>query len=866
MQKNKTDSSWESMLLESQRAKLQEKWGPLFEQAVEEAHDIFKRLLKDDKGEHAGGYLTKREFAHALRFMNADESKGRGKQSYDRLIDFMFCAIDLAQEGVVCFYEFVEWMLMMTAGSHEDKLKWGFQLCDMDRDGRVVRTEVTALLTSMFSVLTGLRLDYHNPYVDIFVHDLFEWAATNRTANGDKNEGDWSEERGLTWEEYRAGCLHNSDVLSMMYTPNQSYRLGYYGEHGEKYDGLQKTSKGLAARVGQTVFMGHARADFVLTLMLGLQLAIEPQLVVKAEVRTHEGTSSPIRDAVREAVAKRSLSSQPRRKPERKWSEDMSPSLRRVQLATAGLPSTVHEAAASKPSWPKSEESTESKGSKTTEEEEAEEAAKKEAMKLPVPSHTYQLPPVLYRDDKSWDGCMPSAGGCMPWPSGASQSSITSHGQELFRDIRKAFGVSDEHFLASLGIRQVIGGLLMGDMRGMADRVSEGRSGSMFYYSHDGKFMCKTICDEEHWAMREMLREYHRYVIDHPDTLLMRILGLFELHHARKTHKLIVVANVFNSSLPIHERFDLKGSTYKRTIGRDRRGTSGIVHKDIDFMQMGRSITLPKGLDEELRRQIVLDSAFLERQHVIDYSLLVGVHRRKRIERRSSASGGEKKGELHKWSREHAEELGQLFTELRKSAAEGGGLSLGVLDSLSFDDFVAFAHRSSTSSLIGAGKLRRDNSDKDLLRELSSEIDASSGSLAAAAHRAMERENPQNKGARGHFHKGGHHRHHRHHTRQPLKIVKAVPGTSKFQCVEGGMLGTTHDDTGPDDEVIFVGIIDTLVPYQWRKIVEHWIKSVVQHGQNFSVVPPLEYADRFVKFCTSLVKSRPPSDMMEGPM
>lgn len=64
----------------------------------------------------------------------------------------------------------------------------------MDRDGRVVRTEVTALLTSMFSVLTGLRLDYHNPYVDIFVHDLFEWAVTNRTSEGAGNEGDWSEE------------------------------------------------------------------------------------------------------------------------------------------------------------------------------------------------------------------------------------------------------------------------------------------------------------------------------------------------------------------------------------------------------------------------------------------------------------------------------------------------------------------------------------------------------------------------------------------------------------------------------------------------------------------------------------------------
>jgi Ca2+-binding EF-hand superfamily protein len=211
---------WEAMLEDKERAKLQVKWGPLFEQAVDEAHAIFKKMLKNDAGK-----LTKEEFAHALRFMQADRNSAagsRGKQAYDRLIDFMFFAIDLDGQGMISFYEFVEWMLMMTAGTYEDKLRWGFIMCDMDRDGRVVRTEVTALLTSMFSVLTGLRLDYHNPYVDMFVHDLFEYTATN--SSGKQSDGDWSEERGLTWEEYRAGCLRNTDVLSMLHSAKESYR------------------------------------------------------------------------------------------------------------------------------------------------------------------------------------------------------------------------------------------------------------------------------------------------------------------------------------------------------------------------------------------------------------------------------------------------------------------------------------------------------------------------------------------------------------------------------------------------------------------------------------------------------------------
>jgi len=68
------------------------------------------------------------------------------------------------------------------------------------------------------------------------------------------------------------------------------------------------------------------------------------------------------------------------------------------------------------------------------------------------------------------------------------------------------------------GIKQVLGGLLMGDMRNVAERVSEGRSGSFFYYSHDGKFMVKTVSRPESEAMRAMLPDYYSYVLENPDT------------------------------------------------------------------------------------------------------------------------------------------------------------------------------------------------------------------------------------------------------------------------------------------------------------------------------------------------------------
>lgn len=77
--------------------------------------------------------------------------------------------------------------------------------------------------------------------------------------------------------------------------------------------------------------------------------------------------------------------------------------------------------------------------------------------------------------------------------------------------------------------------------------------------------------------------------------------------------------------------------------------------------------------------------------------------------------------------------------------------------------------------------------------------------------------------------------------------VKTQDGISAFQAVAGGMEGSSRpgggDRSGGDDgvdEVLFLGIIDTLVPFNWRKRAEYWAKSLLQRGKNFSVVPPVQ--------------------------
>ena len=82
----------------------------------------------------------------------------------------------------------------------------------------------------------------------------------------------------------------------------------------------------------------------------------------------------------------------------------------------------------------------------------------------------------------------------------------------------------------------------------------------------------------------------------------------------------------------------------------------------------------------------------------------------------------------------------------------------------------------------------------------------------------------------------------------------AHPMGSVFTRHQGGMIGCSHTAAGESEqEVLFVGVIDTLVPFKMKKKAEFMAKSLIQHGQNFSVIPPEEYAARFTAANTAIV-------------
>lgn len=49
--------------------------------------------------------------------------------------------------------------------------------------------------------------------------------------------------------------------------------------------------------------------------------------------------------------------------------------------------------------------------------------------------------------------------------------------------------------------------------------------------------------------------------------------------------RVVIMNNILPSDVPIHEKYDLKGSLYKRKAGRQERSKNHPTFKDLDFLE-----------------------------------------------------------------------------------------------------------------------------------------------------------------------------------------------------------------------------------------------------------------------------------------
>lgn len=70
-----------------------------------------------------------------------------------------------------------------------------------------------------------------------------------------------------------------------------------------------------------------------------------------------------------------------------------------------------------------------------------------------------------------------------------------------------------------------------------------------------------------------------------PRTLLPKFYGLYCVQAGGKNIRIVVMNNLLPRSVRMHQKYDLKGSTYKRRASQKERDKTFPTYKDLDFMQ-----------------------------------------------------------------------------------------------------------------------------------------------------------------------------------------------------------------------------------------------------------------------------------------
>ncbi|KAH6823456.1 Phosphatidylinositol-4-phosphate 5-kinase family protein [Perilla frutescens var. hirtella] len=359
----------------------------------------------------------------------------------------------------------------------------------------------------------------------------------------------------------------------------------------------------------------------------------------------------------------------------------------------------------------------------------------------------------------------------------------------VFRNLRDLFKLNAADYMMSI----------CGD-DGLRELSSPGKSGSIFYLSHDDRFVIKTLKKTELKVLLKMLPHYYRHVQAHDNTLITKFFGAHRitLKHGKKV-RFVVMGNMFCTELRIHRRYDLKGSVQGRFTNKDEIDESTTL-KDLDLTY---EFHMDRSLHEALFRQLSLDSAFLESQQIIDYSLLLGLHFRAPEHLKSLLEPPESpdKAENSNTADGVISQGGEILIPPRGLVLvthEPGSVSTEPGPHIRGDTLKAYSigNKEADVLLPGTGRLR---------------VQLGVNMPAQANH----------------------------------KIVQAETDSAEIELFE------------VYDVVLYLGIIDILQEYNLKKKLEHACKSLKFDPVSISVVEPKIYSKRFITFLEKIFPVQP---------
>ncbi|KAK1884190.1 Phosphatidylinositol 4-phosphate 5-kinase-like protein 1 [Dissostichus eleginoides] len=181
----------------------------------------------------------------------------------------------------------------------------------------------------------------------------------------------------------------------------------------------------------------------------------------------------------------------------------------------------------------------------------------------------------------------------------------------VFSLLRGALGVSEQEYQQSLSSGSCY-----------LQFISNSKSKADFFLTNDKRFFLKTQNKREIKFLLSNLKIYMEHLKRFPHSLLVKFLGVhrIKIPHRRKKY-FIVMQSVFYPDDRINARYDIKGCEVSRWTEPAPEGSHIIVVlKDLNFE--GQYISLERQR-AWLLQQVEIDTHFLRRLNVLDYSLLL---------------------------------------------------------------------------------------------------------------------------------------------------------------------------------------------------------------------------------------------------
>ncbi|CAF0723055.1 unnamed protein product [Rotaria sp. Silwood1] len=220
----------------------------------------------------------------------------------------------------------------------------------------------------------------------------------------------------------------------------------------------------------------------------------------------------------------------------------------------------------------------------------------------------------------------PASGSNVTPPHSLPDFDIEAYGLDIFYALMNIYGI-DSHTLKSH--------ICNGELK---EIVNPSNSGSLLYLTSDSTFLIKTIRDyDAKFIQQKFLNEYYKYVNGTPGTFIAKLFGCFGYVPYLSQQKSItadsftlrfgIFSNFIPTNIEIHEKYDLKGSSYKRDASSTEKLKASATFKDNDFREIHpQGFKLPKSVYYHLQEVLTRDVDFLEKLNIMDYSLLLTVH------------------------------------------------------------------------------------------------------------------------------------------------------------------------------------------------------------------------------------------------